>query len=55
MKIIRAEISGESFYAVIEGEKALRLKSAPYGGIEYTGESYALSELSLLPPAGENA
>ncbi|MBQ4429122.1 MAG: fumarylacetoacetate hydrolase family protein [Clostridia bacterium] len=51
MKIIRAEISGECFYAVIEGDKALRLKTAPYDGIEYTGESYALCELTLLPPA----
>ncbi len=51
MKIIRARHNGESFYAVIEGERALRLARAPYDGMEYTGESYALDGLELLPPA----
>ncbi|MBR3299572.1 MAG: fumarylacetoacetate hydrolase family protein [Clostridia bacterium] len=51
MKIIRAEFNGECFYGVLNGEEVLRLKSAPYDAIEYTGEKLKLSEVVLLPPA----
>lgn len=51
MKIIRAKFEDESFYAILEGEKAVRLSGAPYDGIVKDGREYPVSSLELLPPA----
>ncbi|MBO6061469.1 MAG: fumarylacetoacetate hydrolase family protein [Clostridia bacterium] len=51
MKIVRAEFEGERFYAVIEGDKLLRLAHEPYEAVEYDGREYAKSEVKLLPCA----
>ena len=54
MKIIRAELNGDSFYAVLEGNKAKRLTKAPYDGVCFEGSEYELSELKLLAPCEPN-
>ena len=49
MRIVRAMVEGEGFYAVLT-DKLRRLAGAPYGGLDYTGEEYNPSEAVLLPP-----
>ena len=51
MKIVRAEINGEAFYAELCGGEVKRLAHAPYESIEYTGETYPVGSVKLLPPA----
>ncbi len=51
MKFIRAEINGESFYAILDGLYVRRLSCAPYESVEEDGRVYTLKEVKLLPPA----
>lgn len=51
MKIVRAEINGESFYAILDGSTVKRLLHEPYSGIVPSGEEYELASVRLLPPA----
>lgn len=51
MKITRAKIEGESFYAVLDGEKLIRLKGLPYECIVEDGRVYDVKDAELLPPA----
>lgn len=51
MKIIRARVDGESFYAVLDGETAKRLTGLPYDGIKEDGRVYPIGSLELLPCA----
>lgn len=50
MKIIRAKVNDESFYAVLEGESVIRLAGLPYDGIREDGRTYSVNEAELLPP-----
>ncbi len=50
MRIVRCRLGGASRYGVLEGETIRLLAGAPYGGIERTGETAALSEVRLLAP-----
>lgn len=51
MKLIRAERNKKVFYAVLDGNTVFPLYHAPYEFIEYTGESFELSDVRLLAPA----
>ena len=50
MKIARVALGGESFYALLRGENAARLRGLPYEKLEETGELYPLTSLRLLSP-----
>jgi 2-keto-4-pentenoate hydratase/2-oxohepta-3-ene-1,7-dioic acid hydratase in catechol pathway len=50
MKFVRAQHSGEVFYAVLQQDKLLRLSGAPFEKISYDGREYPLSEARLLHP-----
>ena len=50
MKILRAAKDGQTFYAVLEGERARRISGLPFGQISYTGQEYERSSLKLLAP-----
>jgi len=51
VKIIRASFKGETFYAELKDDKALRLAGAPYEKVIYTGEEYGIGEVDLLAPS----
>ncbi len=50
MRVARVALGGEAFYALLRGEKALRLLGLPFEGLEETGEVYPISALRLLAP-----
>lgn len=50
MKYIRAKKGQDIFWAVLSGENVKVLKNAPYFGVSYSGEVYALSDVMLLAP-----
>lgn len=50
MKWCRFENSGEPSYGSIVGHEVLELAEAPFENIKYTGKSYLLNKLKLLPP-----
>ena len=51
MKTLRAKKDGQAFYAVLEGDTVRRISGLPYEDIIYTGEAYALDDVTLLAPA----
>lgn len=50
MKILRAAMDGQAFYAQLAGAAVKRIAGQPYGGISFTGQEYALCDLELLAP-----
>jgi 2-keto-4-pentenoate hydratase/2-oxohepta-3-ene-1,7-dioic acid hydratase in catechol pathway len=50
MKYARVRVDGEEFYAVIEGERLVRLADKPYDGVKPDGRTYDLSHVRLLAP-----
>jgi 2-keto-4-pentenoate hydratase/2-oxohepta-3-ene-1,7-dioic acid hydratase in catechol pathway len=50
MKILRASMDGQAFYAQLKEGRALRIEGDPFGVISYTGEEYELGALNLLAP-----
>lgn len=50
MRYARARAGGEEFYAMIEGERLVRLADKPYDGVKPDGRTYDLSHARLLAP-----
>lgn len=50
MKICRAAVGREVFYALIEGDTLRRLDGDPFGGITQDGRTYPIGEARLLAP-----
>ncbi len=50
MKILRASKDGQTFYAVLNEGRALRIAGGPFGELSYTREEYELGSLVLLAP-----
>ena len=51
MQFVRVKSGDEKFYGQLEGGQVKRLTQAPYLGIEYDGQTYALGSVELLAPA----
>ncbi len=51
MKIARVQWQGQAFYAVLESGAVKRIAGLPYDRIQFTGESYAPEDVTLLAPA----
>lgn len=51
MKIARVQKDGQAFYAVRENGVFRRIAGLPYERKEFTGETYAQDEVTLLAPA----
>jgi len=51
MRFIRAEYQNETFYAILEDDRVIRLNGIPYDAIEREGSEYALQDVKLLAPA----
>lgn len=50
MRFIRAQYRNETFYAILDGEKVIRLQHAPYDAVAPEGIEYALTDIRLLAP-----
>ena len=50
MKLVRIDRMGTPCWGVVEDDNVFTLKSAPYGKLEYDGDSVPLCECRLLPP-----
>jgi 2-keto-4-pentenoate hydratase/2-oxohepta-3-ene-1,7-dioic acid hydratase in catechol pathway len=50
MKILRASMDGQAFYAELKDGIVKRITSQPYGGLSFTGEEYKLGDVELLAP-----
>ncbi len=50
MKIGRALVQGETFYATIENDTVKRLTGDPFETLQYDGRQYDLSSVKLLAP-----
>jgi 2-keto-4-pentenoate hydratase/2-oxohepta-3-ene-1,7-dioic acid hydratase in catechol pathway len=51
MKIARVQKDGRSFYAARENEGFRRIAGLPYEKIEFTEETYAADDVTLLAPS----
>lgn len=50
MKVCRVKVANETFYAILEGETLHRLNGDVFESMQKSGETYPLSEASLLAP-----
>lgn len=50
MIIARVMYEGRQFYGAVEGGKVLSLFGAPFEGIVYTGDEYAIESVKILAP-----
>lgn len=50
MKILRASMDGQAFYAELKDGIVKRIEGRPYGGVSFTGEEYMPGDVEILAP-----